>query len=407
MVQITPTGDSSITVAGTNKTAAPVEVFITAKNDLGVEAVTRVNVEPAFVDPPKFVKDPAISAPADGRATLAYALDLGSDLRKDESNITWFRCTDAKGSNPLKVSVSRRSKPEISYILSAGDVGHYLMATIRPKHNVSEAGAVKTVYASSPVADGDVKIHAIDTDFQNVPADAQPKIIPGTWTLDSIARGLGRGGRGAAGGGGDGGAAWTYGEGNSGGLNYYGLYQTVQGARFLYTPAEGKYGDMHVQAKFAPDKNTVQGFGSATNQYLDVYNNYDPATNSGYGMRIQRLTPEEIKAIGFNGDGAVAGCAVFLVQFKDGTATPITKKVMTTAFVSECTVDLTVKDGKLQGSISSTEQVRSGDTFGYAKDAQLEAPVEANSFGGTGMIHTGTVGVNAVVVTGWQTSWAK
>jgi len=34
-------------------------------------------------------------------------------------------------------------------------------------------------------------------------------------------------------------------------------------------------------------------------------------------------------------------------------------------------------------------------------------PVETNSYGGTGMLFTGTVGVNAVLVTGWQTSWAK
>jgi hypothetical protein len=71
---------------------------------------------------------------------LGYALNLGSDLRTDESLITWYRCTDAQGANPLKVAVSRRSKPETAYPLSEGDVGSYLMATIQPKHRVSEAG---------------------------------------------------------------------------------------------------------------------------------------------------------------------------------------------------------------------------------------------------------------------------
>ena len=116
--------------------------------------------------------------------TLGYALDLGSDLRKDESFITWYRCTDAQGANPLKVAVSRRSKPEIAYTLSEGDVGSYLMATIQPKHSVSEAGPMQTVYARSVIAKDDVKIHVIDTDFQNFPTDPQPKILPGTWTLD-------------------------------------------------------------------------------------------------------------------------------------------------------------------------------------------------------------------------------
>jgi hypothetical protein len=390
VVQITPAGNNSITVAGTNKTVEPVDVFIVAKNELGLEASAKLTVEPAFTEPPKFAKAPAINPPAEGRATLGYDLGLGAGL-KDESVIVWYRCTDAQGANPLKVAVSRRDKPEISYIVSDGDVGSYLMATIQPKHSVSEAGPMQTVYSRFAIAKDDVKIHVLDTDFQNVPADAQPKILPGTWTLDGTA----------------GANAWTYGQGTSGGLDYYGLYQTARGARLFYTPADGKYTDMSVRAKFAPNKSTGQGFGSATNQYLDVYIKYDPATTTGYGLRIQRLTPEEINAIGFKGDGAVAGCAVFLVQYKNGAATPISKKVMTTAFVSECTVELTVKNGKLQGSVTSTEKVRSGDTFDYPREAQLEAPIEANSYGGTGMIFTGTVGVNAVVVTGWRTSWTQ
>src|SRR6185369_9319277 len=148
-------------------------------------------------------------------------------------------------------------------------------------------------------------------------------------------------------------------------------------------------------------KNTGQGFGSATNQFLDVYIKYDLATLTGYGLRIQRLTTEEINAIGFNGAGAVSGCAFFLVQHKNGVATPLGKKVMSSAFVSECTVELTTKDGKLLAKVSSTEQIRSGDTFGYPREVQLESPIDPNPFGGTGVHFTGTVGVNSVIVTGW------
>ena len=184
MVQITPGANNSITVTGTNKTAAPVNVIIVAKNELGLEACALLKVEPPFVEPPKFTRESAIASPADGRVKLDYALDLGSDLRKDESSITWYRCTDEKGSNPLKVAVSRLNRPEFAYTLSEGDVGYYLMATIRPKHSVSEPGPMQTVFARSIIAKDDVKIHVIDTDFQNFPADPQPKILPGTWTLD-------------------------------------------------------------------------------------------------------------------------------------------------------------------------------------------------------------------------------
>jgi hypothetical protein len=123
VVEITPGASNSIVVAGKNTTAAPVEVIIVAKNELGLEACARVKVEPAFVEPPTFARAPAITPPADGRVTLSYALNLGSSLRTDESLITWYRCTDAQGANPLKVAVSRRGKPETAYTLSEGDVG--------------------------------------------------------------------------------------------------------------------------------------------------------------------------------------------------------------------------------------------------------------------------------------------
>ncbi len=385
VVQITPGGDGAITVAGTNKSAAPVDVILVAKNELGLEAAAKLTVEPAYVDPPKFTRDPAITPPAGGRVTLSYALDLGSDLRQDESNITWYRCTDAQGSNALKVAVSRRNRPETTYTLSEGDVGSYLMATIAPKHSVSEAGPLKTVYAGAAITKDDVKIHVIDTDFQNFPADAQPKILPGTWTVNS----------------------WTYGPGQAGSLNYFGLYQTARGARLSYTPADGKYGDMTVRAKLAPNKSTGQGFGSATDQYMDIYLKYDFATNTGYGLRIQRLTTEEINAIGYKGAGAVAGCAFFLAKFDNGTMTPISKKVMSSAFQSECTVDLTFKNGRLAASVTSTEETRSGDAFDFLREVRFDEPVEGNSFGGTGTLFTGTVGVNAVLLTGWRASWSQ
>ena len=64
-----------------------------------------------------------------GVATVSYALDLNG--RKDESLITWYRCTDRKGTNRLPVSVSRLNEPEYSYTLVKEDVGYYLMARYR------------------------------------------------------------------------------------------------------------------------------------------------------------------------------------------------------------------------------------------------------------------------------------
>ena len=42
--------------------------------------------------------------------------------------------------------------------------------------------------------------------------------------------------------------------------------------------------------------------------------------------------------------------------------------------------------------MTSTEETRSGDAFDYPREVQFDVPVESNSYGGTGMFFTGTVG---------------
>jgi hypothetical protein len=103
----------------------------------------------------------------------------------------------------------------------------------------------------------------------------------------------------------------------------------------------------------------------------------------------------------------VAGCAFFLVKYEKGVMTPVSKKVMSSAFLAECTVELTARNGRLLATVTSTEGIRNGDAFDYPKEVQFDVPVESNSYGGTGMLFTGTVGVNSVLVTGWQASWPK
>lgn len=84
-----------------------------------------------------------------GVATVSYALDLNG--RKDESLITWYRCTDRKGTNRLPVSVSRLNEPEYSYTLVKEDVGYYLMAVIAPKHLRCLPGEERIVVSNSPI----------------------------------------------------------------------------------------------------------------------------------------------------------------------------------------------------------------------------------------------------------------
>ncbi len=41
------------------------------------------------------------------------------------------------------------------------------------------------------------------------------------------------------------------------------------------------------------------------------------------------------------------------------------------------------------------------------RDVRLDAPIDANRHGGTGMLFTGTVGVNAVLVAPGRIGWAR
>jgi hypothetical protein len=111
------------------------------------------------------------------------------------------------------------------------------------------------------------------------------------------------------------------------------------------------------------------------------------ADAEAYREKVQAFLAEKLPA-GWAGIGSLDGAEL-------------------SAFVAECTVELTVKNGRLLASASSTDETRSGDAFDYPREVQFDVPVESNSYGGTGMLFTGTVGGNAVLVTGWQASWPR
>lgn len=78
---------------------------------------------------------------------------------------------------------------------------------------------------------------------------------------------------------------------------------------------------------------------------------------------------------------------------------------MSSAFITECMVELKVVDGRLLASVTSTKENRSGDMYNYLREVHLDAEINENGLGGAGMLFTGTVGVNAVMVLRWDTRW--
>lgn len=57
------------------------------------------------------------------------------------------------------------------------------------------------------------------------------------------------------------------------------------------------------------------------------------------------------------------------------------------------------------GTVTSTDDVRSGDAYDYPREVKFDEPIATNTHGGTGMFFTGTVGVNAMHVTGRRATW--
>lgn len=412
-------------------------ILLVAKNTLGLEAAILATVQPEYMDPPVFKpgQSPKIVLGAGGKATLDYAFPMAEAGLLDTSVITWFR-VDQSG-NKFPLVVSRLDKPEQEYIPGKGDIGYYLMAEITPKYNVSEFSPTTTsVVSANPVTANDVttdtddtgkKIIRIETDFNNMPANPQHEVMPGSWTRTN---GMGESG-------------WTWADGSTtqGAAGFTGL-QTASDrqSRLHYQPVGSGFGDVTLTVKLAPNKTAGQGFGSAPD-FLDIYIKSDgvrndaivrgePGTMNGYALRFQRLAAPSIETLGFNGAGAVAGLAVYLVEIKDGKASAVsydssnrpfgstlpqtildpenpqkqyTDGVMVSAYLSELTATISLVDGKLKARVTSTRDARSGDAFGYLRQAYLEADVTMTSLGGTGLYYSSSSGSdNSTVLTYWN-----
>ena len=379
-VKLTDNGDGTCKVEGTNNDDAARKVIINASTESGLEAAVGITVKPSKLDAPEYIKTPVITNDGQGSLKVDYSLDLGS--REDMSAISWYRCTDAEGSNPILVAVTRNDSPEYTYKLTAGDVGYYIMAKVESKNIRSDYGTpVNTVYDKA-IGVKDVRSKNFATDFSNFPNVKQSEIKAGFWTVDynrpadTESFGSWQGA--------DTEEPWKYGTTGNGCVGA-GLYEGTQGARLMYTPVEGTYGDMSLKLVVDPAKTAGQGFGSA-GQYMDVLLKFDTSTLTGYGLRIVR-TKASSNAITF-----------VLVKYDNGTVTEISDEVIASCYATGCTISLKVEGNKLTAHVETpTEQLADQAAKGYPHVVDLTADIAANSFGGVAIQHTGTTGAG-----GWQ-----
>lgn len=379
-VKLTDNGDGTCKVEGTNNDDAAKKVIINASTESGLEAAVGITVKPSKIEAPAFTKAPVITNDGQGSLKVDYSLDLGS--REDMSAISWYRCTDAEGSNPILVAVTRNDSPEYTYKLTAGDVGYYIMAKVESKNIRSDYGTpVNTVYDKA-IGVKDVRSKNFATDFSNFPNVKQSEIKAGFWTVDynrpadTESFGSWQGA--------DTEEPWKYGTTGNGCVGA-GLYEGTQGSRLMYTPVEGTYGDMSLKLVVDPAKTAGQGFGSA-GQYMDVLLKFDTSTLTGYGLRIIR-TKASSNAVTF-----------VLVKYDNGAVTEISDKVIASCYATGCTISLKAESNKLTAHVETpTEQLADQAAKGYPHVVDLTADIEANSFGGVAIQHTGTVGSG-----GWQ-----
>lgn len=379
-VKLTDNGDGTCKVEGTNNDDAAKKVIINASTESGLEAAVGITVKPSKLDAPEYIKTPVITNDGQGSLKVDYSLDLGS--REDKSAISWYRCTDAEGSNKVLVAVTRNDSPEYTYKLTAGDVGYYIMAKVESKNIRSDYGTpVNTVYDKA-IGVKDVRSKNLSTDFSNFPNTKQSEIKAGFWTVDynrpADTESFGKW-QGA-----DTEEPWVYGVTGNGCVGA-GLYQGTQGSRLMYTPVEGTYGDMSLKLVVDPAKTAGQGFGSA-GQYMDVLLKFDTSTLTGYGLRIIR-TKASSNAVTF-----------VLVKYDNGAVTEISDEVIASCYVTGCTISLKTEGNKLTAHVETpTEQLADQAAKGYPHVVDLTADIAANSFGGVAIQHTGTTGTG-----GWQ-----
>ncbi len=385
LVALSSTTGSTVAITGNNKTgrAQYVPVKIAAEN--GFYAMVYVNVEPAFIDPPKFTKAPVVGVPANGRVAVNYSLDLGG--REDQSLIAWYQCADAQCANPRKVAVGRGDLPLRSYTLTPGDVGKYLRVGIQPKHNISDPGPEVFAVARKPIAAAELPSPNVNPNFRNFVETPNPTIENGEWTVvgawtavagDNFVNGYGLRVGGLAG------ALPRAGFGTPDPLPEQPV--VVNGVRVPNPYAALLYqndkptGDMQVKVVMSPEKTAGQGFGIAGSpediprvERADIFIKYDPLTQTGYSLRFWRTIQSAEK------------CMFQIYKIDNGVGTPVdAQQELTGVFKPNTTIALSVVGSKLTVKGSNTVD---------KETLSLEATIAPNKFGGAGVYWSGTVPV--------------
>tara|TARA_R110002050_G_scaffold273113_1_gene417069 strand:- start:66738 stop:69293 length:2556 start_codon:yes stop_codon:yes gene_type:complete len=382
--------DGTCLVIPTNNENDTKEVIVTASTASGLEAASVLYIAPSFIDPPAFLKLPEISKNNDGKLQLNYLLE--TDLN-DESLVSWYRCSNKQGANPIKISVSRFDMPMKSYELSVGDVGYFIMAIVSPKHVRCIPGEPERVILKKAISAKDVKSNSeiLIPNLENMSGEYQSEVLPGFWALDSYAPADTKDFNWEAD---NTQAPWYYGEGINGAAGTKGFVQNTKGARMRYTPVGDAFGDMKISFTAIPSKTAGQGFSSARAQYMDIGIKMDTKNMNGYALRLIRTTKYS-DAIDF-----------ILMKYRNGVATPINEPVSATCYRPNCNITIEVKNNKLIVHAENTSEYFTKHNIDeVTKVVDMQVDITSNNYGGLSFQHTGTVRSGATLIKDLRIEW--
>lgn len=389
LVKLLPGSDGRCKVIPTNNSDETKEVVIVASTPDGLEAASVIYIKPAFLEAPKFSQFPQIEN-TDGNLKVNYKLDMRFE---DQSLVSWYRCSDAQGSNPIEVEVSRFNSPNLDYELSTSDIAYYIMATVAPKHLRCNPGATVSTVFKKAISKADVKANGkcLEPELQTLSTKYQPAVLPGYYTLDCYAPEDTHDFNWEADTTKD---AWYYGPGVNGAALDTGLVQATKGARLRYTPVGETFDDMKISFTACPAKTAGQGFSSARAQYLDIFIKFDTKTLNGYALRLIRTTKyhDAIDCI--------------FMKYENGRATAIGAPVSTSCYRTECYITLEARGNKLIAHAETpSEYFVTPKRSEVVLELDMETEIASNTFGGFGFQHTGTVHSGATLIKDLKVVW--
>lgn len=126
---------------------------------------------------------------------------------------------------------------------------------------------------------------------------------------------------------------------------------------------------------------------------MDLYIKFDTRTLTGYALRII-VRPSIVMRL------------IYLMKYENGVAEAISQPVSSTCYRTNCTLTLTAKGGKLTAHASTTTPLPAPVTDPNLKlSVDLEADIASNTFGGTGIQHTGSCGESTTMLHYMKVEW--